>query len=102
MFKKDGIHYYCNLSSPYLYDGEGIKYIDYDLDVKLFPDGQYKILDQNEYNFHLEKMKYSKELQEIIENELQKLLQLIKNKKEPFNQESVLKHYNEFFNKEKR
>ena len=23
MLKTDGIYYYCNLSSPYLYDGEG-------------------------------------------------------------------------------
>lgn len=29
MIRKSGIHYYCNLASPSLYDGEAIKNIDY-------------------------------------------------------------------------
>ena len=33
MIRKTGIHYYCNLASPSIYDGEAIKNIDYDLDV---------------------------------------------------------------------
>ena len=41
MVRKTGIYYYCNLASPSLYDGEAVKNIDYDLDVKVFPDGSY-------------------------------------------------------------
>ena len=26
MLKEDGIHYYCNISSPYVFDDEAIKY----------------------------------------------------------------------------
>ena len=37
MIRGNDIYYYCNLSSPYVIDEEGLKYIDYDLDVKLFP-----------------------------------------------------------------
>src|SRR6476469_364009 len=33
MLREDGIHYYCNLSSPFVYDGEAVKYIDYDIDI---------------------------------------------------------------------
>ena len=50
MLRKNGIYYYCNLASPSLYDGEAIKNIDYDLDIKLYPDLSYQILDENEYN----------------------------------------------------
>ncbi|MEG0981587.1 MAG: DUF402 domain-containing protein, partial [Erysipelotrichaceae bacterium] len=32
MIRKTGIHYYCNIASPSIYDGEAIKNIDYDLD----------------------------------------------------------------------
>ena len=39
MIRKSGIYYYCNLATPSIYDGEAIKNIDYDLDVKLYPDG---------------------------------------------------------------
>lgn len=99
MFKKDGIYYYCNLSSPYLFDGEGVKYIDYDLDVKVFPDGTYRILDENEYNYHLKKMKYPEDVIKIIENELKVLIETIKRKEAPFNSEYVQRHYNVFFGK---
>lgn len=100
MFKDDGIYYYCNLSSPYLYDGEGIKYIDYDLDVKVYPDGKYRILDENEYEYHAKKMEYSKDIQEIVESELKNLLKKIENKEDPFNNECVKKHYDLYFSKE--
>ena len=44
-FKKTGIYYYCNIASPTIIEGNIIKYIDYDLDLRCFPDGTYKILD---------------------------------------------------------
>jgi protein associated with RNAse G/E len=46
MIRHTGVYYYCNLASPSIYDGEAIKNIDYDLDVKLYPDGGYQILDE--------------------------------------------------------
>ena len=32
MIRKNGVHFYCNIASPTLYDGDALKYIDYDLD----------------------------------------------------------------------
>ena len=46
--KKDGVYYYCNLASPALYDREAIKYIDYDLDIKVFPDDSLIHLDEDD------------------------------------------------------
>lgn len=92
MLKKDGIHYYCNIASPYLFDGEAIKYIDYDLDVKIFPDGTYKILDQNEFEYHKQIMNYPESIQKIIEEEMKHLINLIENKQPPFNIEYVNRH----------
>lgn len=102
MFKKDGIYYYCNLSSPYIFDGEGIKYIDYDLDVKVFPDGTYRILDENEYAFHSKKMNYSQDIKDIVSFELEKLLNRIINKEAPFNNETVKNDYKLAFKQEKK
>ena len=39
------------MASPYIIDENVIKYIDYDLDLRVFPDGGYKILDYNEYKY---------------------------------------------------
>lgn len=94
MIKQDGVHYYCNLSSPYVYDGEAIKYIDYDLDVKIFPDYSYTILDRDEYNQHKRIMDYPEKLKEVIENQLNILLNMINNRFEPFNHENVKYWYN--------
>ena len=85
MVRKTGIYYYCNIASPSLYDGEAIKNIDYDLDVKVFPDGSYMILDENEYAYHANKMKYSDDIKKIIDVQMDKLLTLIKKEEKPFN-----------------
>ena len=50
--KKYGLFYYCNIASPYIIDGNIIKYIDYDLDLRVFPDGSFKVLDRGEYKYH--------------------------------------------------
>lgn len=96
MLKKDGIYFYCNLSSPYLYDGEAIKYIDYDLDVKVFPDGSYIILDEREYATHLDQMCYSEEIQEIIQDQIKVLTRRIENKENPFGLQDI-KMYHELY-----
>ena len=97
MIRKTGIYYYCNIASPSLYDGEAIKNIDYDLDVKVFPDGEYMILDENEYHYHCEIMNYPENIKKIIDNQLNELLQLIKNKEKPFDfsyiNEYILKYF---------
>lgn len=93
MIKRDGIYFYCNLSSPYLYDGEAIKYIDYDLDVKIYPNGNYMLLDRDEFKAHKEKMNYDDEIESILEYNIKHLLDLSKQKKEPFSKELVLKWY---------
>ena len=46
--KKDGITYYCNIASPYIIEDNTIKYIDYDLDLRIFPNGSFKILDNGD------------------------------------------------------
>lgn len=89
MLKKDGVYFYCNLSSPYLYDGEAIKYIDYDLDVKVFPDGSYILLDEKEYQMHQNQMCYSDEIQEIILKQKDILIEKIKNKEKPFDRSDI-------------
>ena len=66
MIRHEGVFYYCNLASPSLYDGEAIRNIDYDLDVKLYPDGGYSILDENEYQEHARVMKYPTTVMNIL------------------------------------
>ncbi|MBN2604931.1 MAG: DUF402 domain-containing protein [Bacilli bacterium] len=93
ILKKEGMHYYCNIASPYVIDEEALKYIDYDLDVKVLSDFSYNTLDRNEYNKHKNKMDYPQELKVILEAELKVLKQMIEAKEGPFNVELVNEWY---------
>ena len=72
--KKDGIYYYCNIATPYIIEENTIKYIDYDLDLRVFPKGDYRILDKLEYEYHKNKMGYSKDLDIVINNAMKELI----------------------------
>ena len=94
--KKKGITYYCNITSPYIIEEDTIKFIDYDLDVRVFMTGAFKVLDRGEYNHNKKKMKYAEELNDIIKKSLTELIELIREKKFPFNNSIVEKYYNSF------
>jgi len=102
MLKKDGIYFYCNLSSPYLYDGEAIKYIDYDLDIKVFPSGSYTLLDEKEYQSHLGTMSYSDEIQDIINAHKKILIERIENKNHPFDLSDIKVYYEAYLSLQKK
>ncbi len=99
--KKDGIYYYCNIATPYIIEEETIKYIDYDLDLRIFPTGEYKILDKLEYKYHKKIMGYSDDLDKAIKNGLDELINLYKNGSIIFNEESNY-HYHEMYEEIKK
>jgi len=89
MLRNDGIHYYCNVSSPYVYDTEAIKYIDYDLDIRVYPNGRIVILDQKEFIDNAEKMNYSEDIKRIVNHAITELKLRIKDKLPPFDKVSA-------------
>ena len=94
--KEDGIFYYCNIASPFVIDDHALKYIDYDLDLRVFSDGAFKILDRNEYNYHKKLMNYPDEINYIIKEELSALIEMKKASEFPFNKESIEGYYEKF------
>ena len=91
-FKKNGIYYYCNIATPYVIEEKTIKYIDYDLDLRIFPDGTFKVLDKNEYRYHKITMRYSEEIDIIVQDSLNKLIENKSINAFPFKKE-VIEHY---------
>lgn len=98
--KKDGIYYYCNMASPFVIEDDAIKYIDYDLDLRVFPDGSFKVLDRGEYRYHKNVMHYQEEIDVILKNELTSLIELVRAKDGPF-KKGVVEHYCEYYQKYK-
>lgn len=84
--KKDGIYYYCNIATPFIIEENTIKYIDYDLDLRIFPDFKYRVLDRMEYQYHKKIMNYSSDLDKAIKNGLADLIDEYKNNACYFNE----------------
>ena len=96
MFKEDGVCYYCNIASPSLIDYHMIKYIDYDLDAKLFPDGTIRVLDEKEYQCNKEKYKYSDDLDKVLRYQMKDILKRMENREFPFVDERIKTYYEKY------
>ena len=100
--KKEGICYYCNIASPFIIEENIIKYIDYDLDLRVFPDGSHKVLDKNEYKYHKILMRYPKEIDTIAHDSLNRLITMKNNHEAPFDEELIQKYFKMFFKNAKK
>lgn len=96
MIRKTGIHYYCNIASPSVIDEEALKNIDYDLDVKVDPEWNFEILDEDEYEEHAVQMQYSDKLKQVIEKELKKLIMDIRLQNSPFDHFEIKELYQRY------
>ncbi|HLR80877.1 MAG TPA: DUF402 domain-containing protein [Bacillota bacterium] len=96
MLRKGGIYYYCNMSSPFVYDAEALKYIDYDLDFKVYPDFTYELLDEDEYAEHKKKMGYPAVIDRILHEQMDILKKWIHQRFGPFSPEFVDRWYEHY------
>ena len=98
MLKDEGqdISYYVNIASPAVIHANCIKYIDYDLDIKLFPGGSTKLLDQNEYERHAYSLDYSEDIKKTLALSVNNVYEMIKKRDFPFIDEEIYALYNEF------
>lgn len=94
--KKKGLFYKCNIATPYLIDDNVIKFIDYDLDLKVFPDGGFKVLDRNEYKYHKRIMNYSDDLDKVLKFELSNLIDLKRKNSGPFKEGVIEEYYKKY------
>src|SRR5688572_2378403 len=51
-------NYYCNINMPPVFDGGVLDYVDLDIDVVVWPGGEYEILDEAEYEENAAKYQY--------------------------------------------
>lgn len=96
MIRKHGIYYYCNLASPIAYDEEALKNVDYDLDVKVYPDGNIVLLDEDEFEQHQKEMNYPEALIELVEEEKDHLISIIENKGYPFTDKVIYDYFDKY------
>lgn len=96
MIKEKGITYYVNIASPCVEDNHILKYIDYDLDVKLLPTGNKKLLDINEFNVHSEALQYNENIKKKLYETVKDIYDMMDNKTYPFNDDKIKELFEEF------
>jgi hypothetical protein len=96
MIKETGITYYANVASPTIRDKGFLKYIDYDLDLKLYPNGGTRILDQNEYERHSKSLDYGDEIKAILNDSVTSIQSKMNNREFPFSDEKINEYYEKF------
>lgn len=101
MMKDSGIVYYVNIASPTIWDGGMLRYIDYDLDVKLFPDGGIKGLDEMEFERHVQTYGYSPELKQAIIRSYHTVQKDMAARAFPYQDKDVLTLYQKFLDENK-
>lgn len=94
--RADGVHYYCNLSSPFVYKNRTVIYTDYDLDIVVYPDGSYDLLDEDEFAARQYEMGYPETLVTTLWEQVDYLKRLIEQKREPFAPGFIEEWYRQF------
>ena len=102
MFKESGgICYYVNIASPTILDQGVLKYVDYDLDVKLYPDLVEKTLDEKEYAHNAVFYGYDEKLMRVIEKTKKKVIAMIDGREFPFIDAEIERLYQLFLDRNK-
>ena len=102
MIKTDGICYYCNIASPSIVNKDYIKYIDYDLDTKLFTNNEIRVLDEKEYAHHRATYQYGDDLDTVLKYTTQVTIKRMKERVFPFDDERIRKYFDQFLEMTKK
>jgi len=77
-------NFYCNINLPPKFENNVLNYVDLDVDVLVWQDFSFQILDSEEFEENAVKFSYSDSIRKKAEKSLAELLHLIENRKFPF------------------
>ena len=79
-------NFYCNVNLPPKFENNILDYIDLDIDLLVWKDFSYQVLDFDEFEQNAARFSYSQEIYENATSSLDELISLVKNKSYPFNE----------------
>lgn len=77
-------NFYCNINKPPTFKKNVLDYIDLDIDVLVWQDFSFEVLDLEEFKENSRDFNYSVELKKRVRYSLSKIINLIENRKFPF------------------
>ncbi len=78
------LKFYCNVNTPPKVEDGALTFIDLDVDVLVNPDFSYKVLDEDEFERHVELYKYPDEYLSNVRRAILELEDLIEHRQFPF------------------
>lgn len=77
-------NFYCNINRPPRFENGVLDYIDLEIDILVWRDFSLEILDLDEYEENAQKFNFPDEVKFKVEESLNTLLEMIKEKQFPF------------------
>lgn len=77
-------NFYCNVNKPPTFQNNVLDYIDLDIDVLVWKDFSFEVLDLEEFEENALKFNYDENLKKKAQSTLSNLIYLIENRKFPF------------------
>ena len=90
--KEDGLYFYTNLASPFFFEDNTIKFIDFDYDIKIYPNKPFLVVDHIDFARNKEKW-YDENITDVIYKNIAIISQLFYMKKEIFIEKYVWKMF---------
>lgn len=78
-------HFYCNVGLPPELSGRTLRFVDLDLDVQIWPDGRYSVLDEEEFAEHAALFGYPLATQQAARQAVEDILARWRARLSPFN-----------------
>ena len=76
-------NYYCNINMLPVFENGVLGYVDLDIDVLIWPDWSYQILDETEYKENALKFEYPESVMSNAANALAEIISMIENRSLP-------------------
>ena len=77
--------YYCNVAMPPVVENRVIDFVDLDIDVVVWPDMKYDVLDRDDFERNSVKYGYPDDIRDKVEESLNEIVDLIGKREFPFN-----------------
>ncbi|HMO80103.1 MAG TPA: DUF402 domain-containing protein [Pyrinomonadaceae bacterium] len=77
-------NWYCNVNMPPSFINGTLDYVDLDIDIVVWPDMSFAILDRDEFEENAQTFTYPLEISQNVEKAVAELLSMIENRRFPF------------------
>ena len=77
-------NFYCNIAMPPTFENGVLDYVDLDIDVIVWPDLRYEIVDRDDFERNALKYNYPDEIRQKTEESLEELIRMIDGREFPF------------------